>query len=77
MRHNISKLAYKFLPDDAFFMAAFKRLPYRSYYCCVVSFRLSGYSAIITNEECVVSTILTQIVVDFQERARWRRYEWL
>ena len=38
----ISKLASKFLPDDAFFMAASKRLPYRSYYklLCVVSFQL-------------------------------------
>ena len=31
----ISKLTSKFLPDDAFFMAASKRLPYRSYYYCV------------------------------------------
>ena len=45
----ISKLASKFLPDDYFFMAASKRLPYRRYYyllLCVVFFRLSGYSAI-------------------------------
>ena len=31
----------------------------------------------ITNEGCVVSTILTQIKFGTQERARWRRYEWL
>ena len=44
----ISKLASKLLLDDAFFMAASKRLRYRSYYLllCVVSFWLSGYSAI-------------------------------
>ena len=62
-------------------MAASKRLPYRSYYyllLCVVFFRFSGYSAIQpTNEGCVASTILTQIIFGFQERARWRRCEWL
>ena len=30
-----------------------------------------------TNEECVVSTTLTQIIFGIQERARWRRYAWL
>ena len=34
----ISKLAFKLLPDDAFFMATSKCLPYRSYYCCVSFF---------------------------------------
>ena len=31
----VSKLAYKFLPDNTFFITASKRLTYRSYYCCV------------------------------------------
>ena len=34
---TISKLEYKFRLDNAFFMAASKRLPYRSYCCCVSS----------------------------------------
>ena len=44
----IFKLASIFVPDDAFFKAASKRLLYRSYYLllCVVSFRLSGYIAL-------------------------------
>ena len=70
-----SKLASKFLPDDAFFVAASKYLPYRSYLCCVVAFRLSGYSAITTNKACVVSSILAEIMFGIQERARSRHYE--
>ena len=35
----ISKFASKLLPDDAFFMTASKRLPYRSCYCCAFSVR--------------------------------------
>ena len=70
----ISKLASEFLPDHSFSVASTKRTPYRSYYLllCVVSFRLSGYSA-IANEGCVVSTILTRIIFGIQERAHWRR----
>ena len=45
----ISKLASKFLPDDAFFMSASKRLPYRSYYCCV-SFPLSSVGIVLYNQ---------------------------
>ena len=71
----VSKLASKFLPDDAFFMAASERLPYRSYYCCVSS-PFGSVGIVLYNQEgCVVSTILTQII--FGIRARWRRYEWL
>ena len=75
----VSKLASKFLPDNAFSMAASKRLPYGSYYFCCVSFPfgLCAYKSAITSEGCVVSTILAQIIFGIQERARWRRYEWL
>ena len=31
----------------------------------------------IPNEGCVVSSILTEILLGIKERARWRRYEWL
>ena len=31
----------------------------------------------ITNEGCVVSSIHTDIIFGIQERAHWRRYEWL
>ena len=56
-------------------MASSERLPYRSYYCCVsLPF---GPVGIITNEGCVVSSIFTEIIFGIQERARWRRYEWL
>ena len=45
----ISKLATKLLPDDAFFMAASKRLPYRSY-CCCVSFPLGSVGIVLYNQ---------------------------
>ena len=48
-KDNISKLAFKFLPDDAFFMAASKRLPYRSYYCCV-SFPFGSVGIVLNNQ---------------------------
>ena len=61
-------------------MAASKRLPYRSYYYYYyyVTFpRARWILCYITNEGCVVSTILTQIIFGIQERARWRLYECL
>ena len=67
----IFKLASKFLLDDVFLMAASKPLPY------LATTAVCGCSGYITNEGRVVSTILTQIILGIQERARWRRYEWL
>ena len=31
----------------------------------------------VTNEGCVVSAILTEMIFGIQERARWRHYGWL
>ena len=45
----ISKLTSKFLPDDAFFMAASKRLPDRSYFCCV-SFPFGSVGMVLYNQ---------------------------
>ena len=45
----IFKLAYKFPPDDAVFMAPSKRLPYRSYYCCV-SFPFGSVGIVLCNQ---------------------------
>ena len=45
----ISKMASKLLPDDAFFMAVSKHLPYRSYYCCV-SFPFGSMYIVLYNQ---------------------------
>ena len=57
-------------------MAASKRLPYRSYYCCVsLPFGSPGILLYITNEGCVGSSILADIIFGIEERARGRHYE--
>ena len=58
----ISRLTSKLLPDDAVFMAASERLPYRSYHCCCVPFPFGSMGIVLTNIGWVVSTILTQII---------------
>ena len=76
---SFPKMASKFLPGDAFFMAASKRLPYRSYYCCVL-LPFGSVGIVLYNQRRVCrefDTIITEIIFGIQERARWRHYELL
>ena len=50
----IFKMVSKFLPDDAFFMAASKRFPCRSYYCCV-SFSFGSAGIVLCNQRRMCS----------------------
>ena len=51
----ISTLESKFLPDDAFFMAASNRLPYRSYYYCCVSLPFGSVGIVLYNQRRICS----------------------
>ena len=46
----ISKFTSKILPDDAFFMAALKRLPYCTYYYCRVSLPFGSVGIVLCNQ---------------------------
>ena len=55
-------------------MAVSERLPYRSYYCCV-SLPFGSVGIVLYNKECVVSSIIIEVIFGIQERARWRHCE--
>ena len=56
-------------------MAASKRMPYRSYYCCV-SFSFGSVGIVLYNQQrmCREYDVHPDDIGD-KGRARWRRYE--